>query len=257
MAPELSIAYEKVSDLYDAYVRTALDVPFFLDATRGAPGPVLELMCGTGRVSLPLLEAGVRLVCVDRCGPLLEKLRQKLEDRRLSDRARVVECDVRVLALGERFELAILPFHAFSELLTTEDQRLTLQRVRDHLSPRGRFICTFHNPPVRLAAADGRLRLVSSNRLPDGGSLAVFIAERLDADTGVVSGVQVYEDYAPDGVLRAKRLIELHFTLPALAQIEPLAREAGLAIASVLGDYAGAPYVPATSPFMLVTMERA
>ena len=59
------IDYDRVADVYDLYVTSALDVGFYMDEAAKVRGKVLELMCGTGRVSIPLLEAGVDLTCVD------------------------------------------------------------------------------------------------------------------------------------------------------------------------------------------------
>jgi len=44
--------YNHVADLYDIAIQVDFDLPFFLDQVRGVSGPILELMCGTGRVSL-------------------------------------------------------------------------------------------------------------------------------------------------------------------------------------------------------------
>src|SRR5438874_11933222 len=42
------------------------DVPFWQRVAAGAGGEVLELGCGTGRISIPLQKRGVDLVGVDR-----------------------------------------------------------------------------------------------------------------------------------------------------------------------------------------------
>src|SRR3954470_8087291 len=52
------------------------DVPFWRRVAREARGPVLELGCGTGRVSLPLTRAGVTLVGVDRSERMLARARR-------------------------------------------------------------------------------------------------------------------------------------------------------------------------------------
>jgi hypothetical protein len=54
-----------VAELYDTYVNIAFDVPFLLNKTKEVLGEVLELRSGTGRVSIPLVEAGVPLTCVE------------------------------------------------------------------------------------------------------------------------------------------------------------------------------------------------
>ena len=68
------IQWDAVASLYDSYVTATFDVPFFLAEAKAVPGPVLELMAGTGRVSLPLVEAGVPLTCVDASGAMLSRL---------------------------------------------------------------------------------------------------------------------------------------------------------------------------------------
>ena len=73
-----------VANLYDTYIDTTFDVPFFLNETKSVSGKVLELMSGTGRVSIPLIEAGVQLTCVDNSAEMLAVLREKLVRMRLS-----------------------------------------------------------------------------------------------------------------------------------------------------------------------------
>ena len=89
-----------IAGLYDIYVTTTIDVPFFQEELKKTPGPVLELMVGTGRLSLPLAEAGARLTCVDVSGPMLARLRTKLVDRGLE--ADLVEADICQMTLPER-----------------------------------------------------------------------------------------------------------------------------------------------------------
>jgi ubiquinone/menaquinone biosynthesis C-methylase UbiE len=70
--------YNRVAHLYDTHVQMERDVPFFLKEVRQAQGPVLELTAGTGRVSLPLLRAGIDLTCLDSSVAMLEVFRKKL-----------------------------------------------------------------------------------------------------------------------------------------------------------------------------------
>jgi len=58
------IDYDRVADIYDLYVTSGLDVSFYLEEAGKVVGKVLELMCGTGRISVPLVEAGVDLTLV-------------------------------------------------------------------------------------------------------------------------------------------------------------------------------------------------
>ena len=51
---EAPIVYGPISDLYDVFVRVDFDIPFFVQKTSHCEGEVLELMSGTGRLSVPL-----------------------------------------------------------------------------------------------------------------------------------------------------------------------------------------------------------
>ncbi len=114
------IDYDRVADVYDLYVTSDLDVGFYVEEATKALGKVLELMCGTGRVSVPLLEARVDLTCVDVSAGMLARLQERLRERKLE--ARVVRADIRHLDLGkEEFELALIPFHSFCELISLHD----------------------------------------------------------------------------------------------------------------------------------------
>jgi SAM-dependent methyltransferase len=247
------IRWDAVASLYDAYVTVTFDVPFFLGEAKAAPGPVLELMAGTGRVSLPLVEAGVPLTCVDASREMLSRLRGKLSERGLT--ATVVQADVRTLDLGQMFDLAILPFNSFSELAEPSDQELVLACVYRHLHTGAKFICTLHNPIVRRKSVDGQPRLVGRYSL-DEGTLLLWSTSRYSADGGVVEGVQVYEEYDSDGVLRRQRMLDMRFALIERQDFEQRAIHAGFRVTELYGDYDRSPFLPDTSPYMIWILQR-
>ncbi|HEY2904775.1 MAG TPA: class I SAM-dependent methyltransferase, partial [Vicinamibacterales bacterium] len=70
--------YAPFYDWENAQTLGRRDVPFWRRVAAGATGPVLELGCGTGRVSLPLARAGVNLIGIDRSEPMLERARRRI-----------------------------------------------------------------------------------------------------------------------------------------------------------------------------------
>lgn len=251
-----SIDWSRVADLYDDYVKSTLDVPFFLDEARKTSGDVLELMAGTGRVSVPLIEAGVRLTCVDASADMLAVLRAKIAKKNLV--ASVHKTDVRELNLGKRFNLIFIPFHSFAELLTAEDQCKTLSLVREHLEDNGRFICTMHNPRVRLKRVDGQLHLWENQPLAQGcGTLLFWGHENYNLDTHIVTGFEFFEEYDGSGIMRSKRMMELHFRILEKDEFVGLAASTGFRVAALYGDYAYAEFHDDSSPFMIWMLEKA
>jgi ubiquinone/menaquinone biosynthesis C-methylase UbiE len=79
-----SIEWDRAAPFYELYAQATFDIPFFTQEVTKIPGDVLELMAGTGRVSLPLVKAGVHLTCVDNAPEMLAVLRQKLAREHLS-----------------------------------------------------------------------------------------------------------------------------------------------------------------------------
>ncbi len=248
--------YDSVANLYDTYVPATFDIDFFIQETRKSPGEVLELMSGTGRVSIPLLEAGVRLTCVDISAESNKILAEKLRQKGL--RAALYCMDVRDLDLPGKFAMAILPFHSFAHLTSPGDQRQALDRIRQHLLPGGTFICTLANPALRQKTVDGQLRLFRRYPLPGtGGVLLLWITEKsAAADPRVVEAAQLYEEYDAGGLLQSKRLLELRFRLTSRDEFEALAGEAGFRVKALYGDYAYAQF-DHESPCMIWLLENA
>src|SRR5262245_1344495 len=93
--------YAPFYDWENAQTLGRRDVPFWRRIAAKARGPVLELGCGTGRVSVPLAKAGVDLVGVDRSSPMLERARQRIargwrqQPSALSPRPSLVRADIR------------------------------------------------------------------------------------------------------------------------------------------------------------------
>ena len=114
------------------------DVPFYVDRARATDGPVLELACGTGRVYLPLVRAGVDAVGVDTNANSLARLREMADREGLEHSVRVG--DMTALDVDRAYDLVICPFNALQHARTLADQRATLSGVYDALAPGGRFV---------------------------------------------------------------------------------------------------------------------
>ena len=250
-----SIQFDSVADLYDLYVRTDFDIPFWLDQTRSISGKVLELTCGTGRVSIPLLKAGVNLSCVDYAPEMLAQFRKKLAEQGLTC---PVYCqDVVHLNIPDRFDLIFIPFHSFSEITQRQRQRLALTRIHSHLTSQGRFVCTLQNPVVRTSSIDGTERLIGEFPLPDGGILRVSARMTFDPSTHVASGEQVYEQLSPEKVCLDRRVLEVNFYLFDKHEFESLLADTGFSVEALYGDYDRHPFEDATSPFMIWNLRRS
>ncbi|MBS2020849.1 MAG: class I SAM-dependent RNA methyltransferase [Deltaproteobacteria bacterium] len=78
-----------------------------------AQGRVLELFCGAGTLTLPLLEAGARVLGAESVGPSLQLLRTSADEAGLSSKLRIVAGDASAISKQlvveqERFEAIVL-----------------------------------------------------------------------------------------------------------------------------------------------------
>lgn len=245
------IDYDSIAEIYDLYANADYDIAFFVSEVQKVKGPVLELMAGTGRVSVPLLKAGAKLTCVDGSQGMLDVLSRKLTSGGLHADVRLA--DVRHLDLPPSFELAVLPFQAFMELVSEDDRRKTLGAVAAALLPGGRFICTLHNPELRRASVDGVVRAVGAYPVDDG---VLVVSGFEQGGDPVVRRHQFFEHFGQDGRLIWKQLLAMEFTLVGRAEFEGMARSAGFRVASLYGSYERAEFDPATSAYMIWVLKQ-
>ncbi|MGB2959393.1 MAG: class I SAM-dependent methyltransferase [Bacteroidota bacterium] len=245
------IDYDSIADIYDLYVVADFDLPFFRSEVLEVGGEVLELMAGTGRLTVPLLEAGARLTAVDISRGMLDVLSSKLRGKNL--RAEIVCSDVRELNLGEKFDLAFLPFNSLSEILLPEDRWAALRAIHASLRPGGRFVCTLHNPRVRRATVDGALRL--TGRFPtQDGLLVVSGMER--EENRVVERLQFFDFYDREGNFRSRRLLEMRFAMIERGELEGMLEEVGFSTISFFGDYQRDGFRPDRSSSMIWVLKK-
>ena len=246
--------YADVADIYDDFCVFDEDIDFFREQAAHATGPVLELMAGTGRVSLPMLESGVQLTCADRSAAMLAVLDRKAGCRDLA--VQLVCADVCELPFAPAFDLILLPFQGFTELVGNEAQRHCLSEASRLLAPGGRFICTSHNPSARGQTIDGAVRELGRFQNAYGNTLVLQLQTVRSTRPGVVEGTQTIEIFDQEDRLIDKRVIELEFSLVPPSDIVEMARSSGLEPVHLFGDYERSAFDEESSSCFVAVFER-
>lgn len=136
--------WSKVYDIIYSGKKKEDDVNFYLDQAKKVDGPVLEIGCGTGRIYLELLKAGIDATGIDVSEGMLETLREKAEKEDL--KTDVHQADMKSFNLGKNFDLIIIPFRTFLHNITLEEQIETLEVCRNHLKEDGKLVLNFFPP---------------------------------------------------------------------------------------------------------------
>lgn len=249
-----TINFDKVADIYDFYVNVDFDIPFFLKETENVKGEILELMCGTGRVSIPLLNAGRKMLCVDYSKGMLDSFERKIKNKNYS--VNLIKMDVTNLNLNRKFGLIILPFHSITEIISTDLQIKALQSISSHLDKDGIFILTLQNPKTRLKLADGIKRIMGKFPIEENRQLIISYMNQYNETDKIVSGFQLYEIYDSTNTLIEKRFLDINFKPIADSELRNMIRTAGLEIVDMYGDYSYGLFDEGTSNFMIYKMVK-
>ena len=124
--------------------RSAPRIAFYCDLAKAVGGPVLEIACGSGLVTIPVAAQGLDVTGVDLARSMLDHARKKAEVQGLN--IRWVEADARSFDLGMQFRFIFITGNAFQAFLRREDQEALLSSVKRHLLPGGVFAFETRNP---------------------------------------------------------------------------------------------------------------
>jgi SAM-dependent methyltransferase len=257
--------YDRIAFYYDLeYSRNSQGLSFFHEMARraGTKARILEVACGSGRVSHPLLKAGFNVTGLDLSAKMLRLAEKKLDGapEELLQRANYVQGDMRDLAaaLGQQeFDLIFIAINSFQHLRTQADQLACLQSIRQHVAPAGRFIIDVFNPEDKESyPADGRMEYTGAPYNPLNDSyIHIFLSTTARPAEQKRVYHYFYDETFPDGTV--KRTVS-RFNLRYIYRFELqlLLERAGFSIEDLYGSYDFEEYGEG-SPKLLYVCRRA
>jgi SAM-dependent methyltransferase len=150
--------YDAIAELYDPWSRSVTeDIGFYVAEARKARGPVVELGVGTGRIAVPVAEAGVPVIGVDSSAGMLEVCRRRAEAAGVEHLLDLRLGDLRDPPVDARVRLVTSPFRALLHLDTDADRRAALMAAFRLLVRGGRFVFDVFAPsPEDVEETHGR-----------------------------------------------------------------------------------------------------
>ncbi|MDB6154895.1 MAG: class SAM-dependent methyltransferase [Chthoniobacteraceae bacterium] len=234
--------YVKYAEVYDLLFEDfGVDIAFYVQAAArlaAAGSTILELGAGTGRLTLPLLEAGYHLVGVEPSGSMLERARQRLA--RYEERARLVHIDAQSMQFSERFKLAIAPYGMVAHLHSDAERLAVFRNVHAHLAPGGIFL--FDDMPGWLAGpSDGStLDLYRTAHDSVSGMTVRLMTNVIDvADQSLSVRYDLIDWLNADQRVARRLVVRIRFRNISLEQELALLRQAGFARVDLLGGFDG------------------
>ena len=145
--------YEHIAKFYDLLSGGLnADKEFYIKEGKKCKGKVLEVAVGTGRITLPMLKAGVDIYGFDISQAMLDVFEAKAKKKKLNIKRRFKKADMRDFKYNHKFDLIIIPYRAFLHNLTPDDQISTLNNCYKQLNKGGKLIVNFFFPnPYAMA----------------------------------------------------------------------------------------------------------
>jgi SAM-dependent methyltransferase len=139
--------YDRIASFYDPWSRSVTeDVAFYVDRALAHGGPVVELAVGTGRIAIPIAQAGIRVIGVDSSPEMLAVARATATGAGVSELVDLRLGDLREPPVPERVPLVVCPFRSLLHMETEAEKLRALRAARALLEPGGRFVFDVFSP---------------------------------------------------------------------------------------------------------------
>ena len=230
------------------------DVSFWTDLATRADGVVLELGCGTGRLSVPVARVASRFVGIDRSEQMLGRLRARFRRARLASKAFIVRGDIRTLPfrLRWRCRLVMAPYGMLQSLLTDADLDTALATVARVVS-RGGILGIDLVPD--LPRWDEYQRRISLRGSMSGGR-KVTLVESVRQDRRRRLTVFDQEFLERRGRQNVVRRFSIAFRTITVPEITVKLERAGFSVDAVLGDYQGVEGSPEADVWIILARRK-
>ena len=226
------------------------DVAFWRRLAAAQEGRVLELGCGTGRITVPVARAGATIVGVDRSVEMLARGRQRLKRARLAGHATLVRGDIRALPFRQRpgFSLVMAPYGILQSLTREADLGATLAAVHRVLRKGGTFGIDLVPDLPQWSEYDRRVSLKGRR----GRRAHVTLIETVRQDERRRLTIFDHEYVERRGRRKTVHRFSLTFRTLSVPQMRRRLEIAGFEVVAVLGDYHGGPWDPRSDVWMIL-----
>lgn len=254
--------FDSWAEWYDVLysVAPAAEIAMYVALARQFGGPVLEIGVGTGRVAIPITQAGIDVVGVDISEAMLSKAAAKYGPGEAGlGQLELIRADMRTLDLGpdRRFPLITLPSRTLLLAGDAGSQRQTLARAAAHLAPGGRVGFNLFNPNPELLAEDSDEPFLWAKTVhPETGARCLLWAENhFDPETQTNRGVQIVEVLNDNGEVAQRVSFDVTIRYLFASEAHEMLEDAGLQVEAMYGDFELSPF-DEDSPEMIFVARR-
>ncbi|MCL1935336.1 MAG: class I SAM-dependent methyltransferase [Defluviitaleaceae bacterium] len=145
----------RLAEFYDELYGDISDIPFWLRYIN-TNEDVLEIACGTGRLTIPLsekMQKGI-IYALDYSSEMLEKLNEKIAYSDHKDKIFPILGDMRNFDLGKKFKTIIISANSLNHIEKNEDLIKVFENFKNHLDDDGKILFDVLNPKFEFLQRD-------------------------------------------------------------------------------------------------------
>lgn len=224
-----------------------------LPLARKIKGRVLDVACGTGRITLPLARAGYNVTGVDIHEQMMLEGQRKAEREGLTIEWVLQDCTK--LNLDHKYEIATMTGNAFQHLLTNDEQDRFFESLSRNLENNGLLIFDTRNPRFDELGAeietDSELTLEKTLVDEQGRTCEVYYASTYNP----LTQIQHYQGYrcfyeSEEWVEERHSSISLRYTHPQ--ELQRLLQQYNFELLQFAGDWKGSPLTAKSRSIVVV-----
>ena len=235
----ITMDYSTLSRFYDLENADFIDdLDFWVALAKESKGDVLEIGCGSGRVTQQIARAGINITGIDNSEEMLTLAHAKLNRKpELAARAKLINADMKNFDLGQKFDLVIMPFNTFMHLTAQADQIAFLSCARRHLNNGGCLVLDITNPIPAYTDTNESLTLERTFRDDETDrTIQQFATTHVDRASQLAHILWQYDALDVQGNIQRTLLpLELRYTFPG--EMSLLLEKCGFKLTHLYGDY--------------------
>ena len=230
--------YDLIAPFYDIeHAHFGEDLDMYTNFAELSGGKILELACGSGRVLLPLAQAGYELTGVDSSARMLELARETLEEAGVAARCTLVEQDLVELNLGQKFRMAFIALGSFAHITVRKAQQRALSAVRAHLSTGATFVVDISNSDARyMEELTGQMLHQGTWQGEDDTYLTHFVSPASATQRHLLELTHFYDRHNQGGTVQ-RTVATTSLYLFERSEMELLLEQASFVVKDVYGDH--------------------
>lgn len=252
--------YDALAALYDyEWEELKEDIEFIGAECEKTGSPILELACGTGRITLPIAIRGHEVWGLDNSQEMLSFLKEKRRSlpAELAQRIHIVYGSMENFNFDRQFKSIILPFNSFLLLTSKQQQEQCLQSISKHLVHEGRFVVDIFSPRFELCAQEkSDIRFLKHFYYPPAQQVVIQweYVERNMAEQ-VMNIDFLYEIYDSHGSM--ERLTRsLRMAIIFRFEMQLLLEKNGFEIEEFYGNYDRSPFTKDSPQMIFICRKR-